>query len=496
MKKIFKRFRLSEWLLLLQILLSGVTLLLATYLGDTIIDIIGLLGNIVNGIILIVVFFLENSKNVKYHELTGQFIFNKVGESFAAFMDFLMSDEYAKSDQDERNLLSAQLVKMAGEGDYDTKRKLARALPYLYDIDSKTTLEIMALLRKDIHNDRTDIRRRTIEAALTIIQRQPSPKKKRRCAKRFFPLFSYHKYDDGYTAVACIEGYYFLCAFVFKSDRRKRQCLEAFATLKQAVTRAHEMQIGGIEDAIIGDMDNIWDVLSSLSAMQDINRSDCASCRARIDDTLVNGAKFSKLSVVKNLYYTCEGFPECLSGHKCTAMGSKYMMDRIHRFLTSALDNDVFLAMPTVRYFDCVCNNVCKGDSKAVARTIISEYFSSDELLITQTAFDKFAKLLKEDNTFARSVILDMINKESEHAARQSADILSRLAALPQKERALFTVETARTKFKSMLSPSYRPLEEGELSAEAKAVDLLIDSYNDRIRFIGKIKKFKEDHNI
>lgn len=496
MKKILKRFKLSEWLLLSQVLLSGITLILAAYLGDTVIDIIGLVGNIINGIVLIVVFFFENSKNIKYHELTGQFIFNKVGESFASFMDFLMSDEYAKSDLDERNLLSAQLIKMAEEGDYDTKRKLSRALPYLFDVDRKTTADIMALLRKDIYNDRTDIRRRTIEAALSIIQRQPSQKKMRRYARRYLPLFSYHKYDDGYTVVACIESYYFLYAFVFTRAADKQRCLEGFNALKQAATRAYELGIGSVEPAIIGDMDNIWDVLCSLSAMQDINHPDCAACREKIDATLSGGAKFSKLSVVKNLYYTCEGFPECLSGHKCTASGSKYMMNKIHRFLTAALDNDVFLAMPTVRYFDCVCNNVCKGDAKAVARAIIEEYFSSGELLITQTAFDKFAKLLKEDTAFARDIILEMIAKENKHAAKASAEILSCLEKLPEHERALFTVEAARTKFKSMLSPSYRPLTDGQISEEAKAVDLMIDSYNDRIRFIGKIKRFKEDHKL
>ena len=34
------------------------------------------------------------------------------------------------------------------------------------------------------------------------------------------------------------------------------------------------------------------------------------------------------------------------------------------------------------------------------------------------------------------------------------------------------------------------------LSEDAKQVYAMIDSYNERIRFIGKIKKFKGDHQI
>ena len=74
MKNFFKRFKLSEWLLLGQLLLSSLTLFLTTIWGDSIVDIVGLVGNIINGIALLVVFSLENSRNVKYYELTGQFI--------------------------------------------------------------------------------------------------------------------------------------------------------------------------------------------------------------------------------------------------------------------------------------------------------------------------------------------------------------------------------------------------------------------------------------
>lgn len=495
MKKILKRFKLSEWLILSQILLSGGTLLLTAFMGDGIIDLVGLIGNMINGIVLIVVFFFENTKSVRSHELMGQFIFNQVGENFSAFMDFVMSDAYDKSSPDERNILHSKLIEMAAGEDYEIKRKLSRAIPYIFDIDKGMATDIIEILRRDIYNDRTDIRRRTLEAVLTIIQRQPTLKKQRRYAKKFFDLFAYRKYDDAYTIVACIECYFSIYEFV--ADKKdKAQCLAAFEELKQNATRAHGLKIGYIDDSIVGDMDHIWQVLVALSSLQDIRRTDYAESKRLIDETLATGAKFSKLSVVKNLYYSCEGFPECLCGHKCTVASSKYMMNKIHGFLTEAMDNDVFLVMPTVRYFDCVCNNVCKSEAKSVAREIIRGYFSSDQLLIAQTAFDKFAKLVKEDTAFAKEVLADLIAMENEHSAAQSEEILQKIAQLPEGEQACFAVESSRTKLKSTAEYEHRISAKESLSDAAKEVHALIDSYNKRIRFMGKIKKFKEDHQL
>ena len=495
MKKILKRFKLSEWLILSQILLSGGTLLLTVFMGDGIIDLVGLIGNMINGIVLIVVFFFENTKSVRSHELMGQFIFNQVGENFSAFMDFVMSDAYDRTSLDERNILHSKLVEMAAGDDYEIKRKLSRAIPYIFDIDKGMATDIIEILRGDLYNDRTDIRRRTLEAVLTIIQRQPVLKKQRRYAKKFFDLFAYRKFDDAYTIVACIECYFSIYEFVV-APKDKKQCLESFEELKQSAVRAHDLGIGYIDDSIVGDMDHIWQVLVALSSLQDIRRADYAESKRLIDETLATGGKFSKLSVVKNLYYSCEGFPECLCGHKCTVASSKYMMSKIHGFLTDAIDNDVFLVMPTVRYFDCVCNNVCKNEAKSVAREIIRGYFSSDQLLIAQTAFDKFAKLVKVDSAFAGEVLADLISMENGYSALQSEAILKKIAALSEEERACFATESSRLKLKTTAEYERRLVAREAVSDEAKEVHDLIDSYNKRIRFIGKIKKFKEDHQL
>lgn len=496
MKNFFKRFKLSEWLLLGQLLLSSLTLFLTTIWGDSIVDIVGLVGNIINGIALLVVFSLENSRNVKYYELTGQFIFNKLGENFSAFMDFLMSEEYKHMPFDEHNILQEKLLEMARTGDYDVKRKISRALPNLYEVDRKMTMALIEILRSDFYQNRTDIRRRTLEAMLTIIQKEPRKRKRKALAKQFDDFFRYRDYDDSYTIVACIENYYFLHDYVYTTEEDKALCRRDFEKLKQDAFRAFQARIGGIETVLCGDMDNIWAVLSALSVLRDVTHEDYQEKHQFIESVLTTGAKFSKLTVVKNLFYTCKNYPECLRGHSCTVSGSRFMMEKINHFLTNALDQDVFLVMPTVRYFDCVCNNVCRSEAKETARNIIREYFSSDVLLIAQTAFDKFAKLMERDSAFGKEVLAELLEEETEQAMAQSLTIKERIDALPQEQRQYFLVETGRLKFKSLGSSTRKQRAVRDSCEEVRQIDTMIQSYHERIRFIGKIKKYKEDHKL
>ncbi|MBR2988578.1 MAG: hypothetical protein IKC64_02510 [Clostridia bacterium] len=495
MKNFFKRFKLSEWLLLVQLLLSVITLFLATFLGDTIVDIIGLAGNIINAIAILVVFSVENSRNIRYYELTGQFIFNRLGESFPSFMDFLMSDEYERVPIDEHNLLEAKLVEFAREGDYDTKRKISRALPYLYEVDKSMTVELIEILREDLYQGRTDIRRRTLEAMVTIIQKEDNPKRKVKIANKFFDFFAYHDRDDSYTITASIENYYFVYEYVYTKESDKQKCLDALAQLKEQVAVAKEAKIGEIDDCLVGDIDNIWKVLGTLSQLKTVD-ANYAKNNDFIESVLTSGNKYSKLAVVKNLYYTCKNFPSCLNSHTCSAVGSAFMMDKIDDFLTNALDADMYLSMPTVRYFDCVCNNITKSGAKTVARRIMREYFSADELIIPQTAFDKFAKLLATDRAFAIEVCNELLRAVSNSATTQGKEIAVMLDALSEEKRALFSVEVGRPKFKTVgdVTP-YLDKKKVE-HADVRAVATQIKRYNERIKFIGKIKKFKEDHNL
>ena len=426
MKNFFKRLRLSQWLIICQ-LFASIIMLAFMLAGSEMGEIVGMIWNILNGLAVLVAFVFETARNVKYYEITGQFVFNKLGESFSAFMDFLMSEEYKKMPFEEHRFFEEKLLEVCKNDTYDMRRKISRAIPYLYEIDAKMAMEIIAVLRWDTYKEMTDIRRRCLEAVLTIIQKQESPRKRKTLYKKFENLFAYHQNDDGYTVVACLENYYYAYAHIATTEREKENILIKFETLKIEVKKAKEAQIGKIDDGLAEDMDCIWQTLKSLSALGGKDLETIAIAKKYIEEVLENGGKYSKLTVVKNLYYTCPNYPQCLIDHKCSADTTSYMMQKIYGFLTNALNKDQYLAMPTVRYFDCVCNNIYRADAKERARSIIREYFSSPVLLINQTAFDKFAKLLKEDRDFAKEVLTELLLVMNEKMSEEAAELAKKI---------------------------------------------------------------------
>jgi len=492
MKGIFKRFKLSEWLIICQLVSSIIALVMSTA-NNFIADAFGLVWNIVNSLALLIVFLRNNARNYKSYEVTGQFIFNKLGNSFSDFMDFLMSDEYKPNSFEEQALLQDKLFEIAKNGEYDDRRKISRALPYLFDIDKKMTFEIAKVLRDDIINETTDIRRRTIESMLSIVQKTDGIKKQKKLYKKYKGLFEYLQYDDSYTIVASIESYFYCYAFVASKKKEKDEILKSFEKLKSDVKEAFDAGVGKITDTLVNDMDAIWETLMSLYAVGHSKASEVAEARSFIENILATGGKFPKLTVVKNLYYTCKHYPACLSEKNCSAISSNYMMVKINDFLTTAIEGDVFLSMPTVRYFDCVCNNIHQRESGKQSHEIMRNYYIHSDMLINQTAFDKFSRLRTEEPEFAKEVLGDLLDNNVQQLAEESAYIIQRIEELPQEKKGYFLIKPGRTKIKKSNCSSFKARQEREKDAELCEIDCLLEKHYERIRFVGKIKQLQEE---
>ncbi len=495
MKEILKRLRLSQYMLIFQIVTMIISLVLLI-IGNELGEIISLACNVVCSIAVLIAFFAENTKNVKYHEVTGQFIFNTLNGSFSAFMDFLMSENFREKPFSEQTVFHEKLVETAKEGSYDTRRKISRALPELYELDKRMTLNIISILRDDIDNERTDIRRRTVEAILTILQKQPKQNKQWKLFKKFENFLKYNSYDDSYTIVACIETYFYVYQNIAKRDKRKQKILIAFENLIVAVRTARTNGIGCVDENLAYDINGVWKVLESLNLLRDMSNSNYATSKEFIDGVLAGKSKFAKLAIVKNLCLTCKGYPDCLTSSKCSVNNSSYMLNKILDFLVHAPDDDVFLSMPTVRYFDCVCNNLNKADARKISRRIIAGYFANENLLIPQTAFDKFAKLICADRDFAKEQINQLLENLELGVRVETEEIKATIASLPQEKQSFYEEKCGRVKFKQKTPLGIQNKFAREDDEDLQCVDNMIKRHHEKIRFIGKIKQLKEQKKL
>lgn len=491
-KKMVKRFKLSEWLIICQLISSIIALILSNA-NNYIADAFGLVWNIFNSIAILIVFLRNNAKNYKSYEITGQFIFSKLGNSFSDFMDYLMSDEYKPNSFEEQSLLQDSLYSIAKDGSYEDRRKISRALPYLYNIDKKMTYSIACVLRDDIFDENTDIRRRTIESALSIIQNTVGTNKQKKLYRKYKHLFGYWDMDDSYTIVASIESYFYCYSYIADSEKEKKAILKEFNIYKEKVIAAYNAGIGRIRDTLIEDIDTIWDVLMSLYKIGHTSPAEHADSRKFVEEIIKGeSGTFAKLAVVKNLYYTCKSYPNCLNQKSCPASSSGYMMTAINYFLTSQLEGDIFLSMPTVRYFDCVCNNLHQRSTRKISLQIMQNYYTHSNMLINQTAFDKFARLMSEAPDFGREILSELLENNTELLKEESNNLQEKINQLPPEKQEYFSITQGRTKIKKVNCSTYKQQQYRESDDQIREIDAMIDAHHDRIRFISKIKDLKE----
>lgn len=491
LKKIFQRFKISEWLIFIQIFVTSISLFFIKA-NSVVIDFISLMWNILNSFAIIIAFMFESRKNIKYHEVTSSFIFDELGESFASFMDFLMSDKYINNVVQESKMFREKIVDISRNGSYDVKRKISRALSQLYEIDKGMAFDVINILRNDLYKGATDIRRRTIEAVLIIIQKEPQ--NARKIYKKIEYLLSYLQYDDPYTIVACIETLYYSYRYIMITEKEKQHVFEIFETLKKDVANVENLNMG-ITPGFSEQMELIWKGLSALSDTTNVNNQSYLQAKEMIESILNGNAKFAKLAIVKNLFFTCPNYPICLTNNKCTAYSTSYMMDKIEGFLMDGNQDDIYLKMPTVRYFDCVCKNIKHSESGNTAKKIIFEYFTNENLLINKTAFDKFSKVLDIDRDFAKELLNALLQKLIYQADDESLLIHEKIMSLSDEKKLYFEVVKGRTKYKcvnnSLFEKNSRSSDE-----EINFIDELIASHHERIEFIGKIKSIKKEKKL
>lgn len=514
MKNFFKRLKASQYFLIAQIIIMVLALILE-FVGLPLSDVIGLGLNILTAGGALISFARENKQNVKYHDVTGQFIFNSLDDSFSEFMDFMMSDAYKKTSVNEQKLFNDRLTTIAKDGNYDTRRKISRALPYLYDLDKKMTVDVIEILRTNVDNNCTDVRRRTIEGILTIIQKAPNSKKQWLRYKKFEKFLNYYEKDDAYTIVACIEGYFYMYDASRQNSIKQFEIKRDFNNLFEDIEK-YRPKVGYFlsneekeiideynkdVNLLVAGKENIWKALDCLATLKNRSNEECLACEKFINDCLNKKLsdepeyKYVKLVIIKNLFIACSGYPSCLCSNKCNNCNSNFILKKINDFLKSPLDDNIYLIMPTVRYFDCVCNNVAKPESKELAQSIMRGYFNHENFLINRTAFDKFSRLIDSDKEFASAVILELLSNMDKLAEEETRNIQSGIENLPDNKKTYYRVKNSRIKFKISTPENVSAFKRSD-DQEIKTIDKEIKKHHDRLRFIGRIKEVKENKNL
>jgi hypothetical protein len=117
-----------------------------------------------------------------------------------SMIDDLLGEILARSEVERVDGLFAVLETAAREERWETKRRLAEALPKLVELRPERTLQLASILRTDYHLEyRADIRRRVVEAVPTMA---------RFALAESLALLDQYERDEVYTAMATVEVLY------------------------------------------------------------------------------------------------------------------------------------------------------------------------------------------------------------------------------------------------------------------------------------------------
>jgi transcriptional regulator with XRE-family HTH domain len=112
-------------------------------------------------------------------------------------IDDLLGEILSRGETHPLESLFASLKEAAGGERWETKRRIAEALPKLVQLQPDATLEVAAILRRDYHVEwRADIRRRVIEAVPALYRHRPEAS---------LALLASREQDEVYVAMATVE---------------------------------------------------------------------------------------------------------------------------------------------------------------------------------------------------------------------------------------------------------------------------------------------------
>lgn len=498
MLKTLKRLRLTHILLIIEILTGSITLILKA-LGVAFADEIGPLWNILNSLLLLLAYLSESRKNERYYELAGHFIFGKLGENFSSFLDFMISEDYKNDTVSERLYFKEKLKNISQNGEYEQRRKLARALPNFYSVDKENASKILETFRNESMTDISDdLRRRSLEAILLLIQKAPDKKEQRRRYRRFKKHIKYVQGDDAYVIVALIELLFFVQKEVVKESQKKK--IDAmFIELKKDVAKAINDKTKDVPANMCEEISNGIKVLELLRRVGETNGAREEECVSEIKKLLAEAGFYTELIYIKNLCYTCSGYPECLKCDKCPVNYTpKYLLDASFAGLMRPIEkpDDVFLVMPASRYFECACNNLSSKTFRKKAQTILTGYYTSPILLIIRSSFDKLSKLYKKDPAFAAEVTKDMTESLTIKLKENSKVLDEMLAALPCEKRDYYTVTSGRKKYHEKENLNFEQKMDKAADKGCHEVEKAIDRQNDLLSFIGEVKSMTSGKKI
>ena len=258
------------------------------------------------------------------------------------------------------------LEKICLESDYEMRRRVAEALPVLFEIDLEESENLMRILRVDWdENWRSDNRRRAIEALPYLIN------KDKRFAKDMLQIIDK---DEIFTIIALVEALY-----AWKAKINTKEADELFKKTE------NELSIRGYDPNGINAIRELWNLLELVN----VNLSEAVK---KFDDLKDSENLYIQICIIRNLKYLAKRFPNKL-------------LDLMEYFMRKGVHKNVKRPIVKGDTIECLINLLRYRDYSRKVQDIIWDLIKDSDDIIRIAIFDRVERIFKVNKEFAKDII-------------------------------------------------------------------------------------------
>jgi len=354
------------------------------------------------GFLPIYIYLLKKRDQTLLICFTSRYLMEKDESKLDDLLGILIAGKTERLKLDPVDEFFKSIENLCETGDVEMRRRVAEALPALYQINLVRSKETVSLLRNDWDDKwKADNRRRTIESFNYIIGKDNN---------LILDNINVIEKDEFITIIAMVEILHFMESIISKKTIKNK--LEKLKTGMDKI---------GYSQAEINHLMKIWSIL-------ELTKEYPSS--AITEFTLISQKKhdlYLQIFAARNFRLLCTGYPKCFEKSHCLSALPERSLGFMENFLRE--DNHRNVRRPIAREcsLECLIILLKNHNHRSRAKEIIWKLINDNDDIIRITAFDKIDNILDVDKEFGCRIIEHLVkNEKNEKLSNRAKRMLIR----------------------------------------------------------------------
>lgn len=289
------------------------------------------------------------------------------------------------------------LVNVSHQGSVELKRRVAEALPVLFELDFDGAAHVWDALRYDWDERwKADNRRRAIEALAFLADTD---------ARFVVKKLTVNQKDEVYCLIAMVEVLALLVHFIGEAAASER--------FVQLETSARNFELPEAE----------IDALRELWAFHVTLLSSLPKAKGCLDQMREASNVYVQIAAARNFRCLCGTHGNCQKKKQCRGDADR-SLQYMEYFLNAPAK---YVRRPVAKHdsLDCLCILLGLSTAKERAKVVIWRLLRDEDDIIRMTTFDKIDRILSIDRSFGMEIVSYLCTNEANSILKERASVVA-----------------------------------------------------------------------